>query len=188
MTNSVLAHYTSLFSNWQVNVVGPKPTAELFEKVHGLGLRPGLQALACAMSLRADGVTGKQIVIACGAQQLNRMRGLVAEGMFKWHAVPRNGEGHTVYKHTVTPKGDAEIKRIAKVTANATASTKAPAKAAKPAAKVAKVSRKANAAKAATPEAAKVTAPVEVKASTGVMPELPESLKRKPEAQAAATK
>lgn len=138
--SNVTTHYAPLFSNWQANVVGPKPTAELLEKVHGLGLRPGLQALACAMSLRPDGVTGKQIVVACGAPQLNRMRGLVAEGLFKWHPSPRNAEGHTVYKHTVTPKGEAEIKRLAKVAVNASASTKAPAKAPK----AAKVSRKAN--------------------------------------------
>ena len=168
---TVLASYASLFSNWQANVVGPKPTAEMLEKVEGLGLRPGLQALACAMSLRADGVTGKQIVIACGAPQLNRMRGLVAEGMFKWHATPRNGEGHTVYKHTVTPKGEAEIKRIAKVKANSVASPKAPTKAP---AKVAKVSRKANAAKAA--EAAKAVATPAVAASA---PEVPAAVAHK---------
>jgi hypothetical protein len=174
MANSTLNAYATFFSAWQANVVGPKPTAELLEKCHGLGLRPGKQALACALSLRDGGVTGSQIVIVCGAPQLNRMRGLIAEGLFKRHAVAADPQGHTVYKNTVTPKGEAEIKRLAKVMANATASTKAPVKVAK----AAKVSRKAN--QAATP----VVPPVAVATSVaaGAMPDLPESLRRKPEA------
>ena len=140
MANSTLAHYTAFFSNWQANVLGSKPSAELLEKCHGLGLRPGKQALACAMSLRSEGVTGSQIVIACGAPQLNRMRGLIAEGIFKRHAAASNGQGHTVYMNTVTPKGESEIKRLSKVLANATASTAVPPKVAK----VKTLSRKAN--------------------------------------------
>jgi hypothetical protein len=133
--NAVLGQYKPYFDNWQANVLGPKPTAELLTKVHGLGLRPGKQALACAMSLRTDGVTGSQIVIACGAPQLNRMRGLIAEGVFKRLPVAANGANHTVYKCEVTPRGEAEIKRLEKVAANsAAATTPKPAKAkAKPA-------------------------------------------------------
>lgn len=158
-TTAILAQYKPYFDNWQANVLGPKPSAELLSKVHGLGLRPGKQALACAMSLRADGVTGSQIVIACGAPQLNRMRGLISEGVFKRQPVAANGQNHTVYKCEVTPKGDAEIKRLEKVAANATAATvpakpkaakatkaKVKAKPAKVAkAKPVKASRKANA-------------------------------------------
>jgi hypothetical protein len=192
MANSTLNAYATFFSAWQANVVGPKPTAELLEKCHGLGLRPGKQALACALSLRDGGVTGSQIVIVCGAPQLNRMRGLISEGLFKRHAVAADPQGHTVYKNTVTPKGEAEIKRLAKVMANATASTKAPGaphRASKMAianakhgvatmAKAANVSRKANAAAAPVVPPVAVAAPV----AAGAMPDLPESLRRKPEA------
>src|SRR5882672_813400 len=164
MANSILNAYATFFSAWQANVVGPKPTAELLERVEGLGLRQGKQAMACALSLRDGGVTGSQIVIVCGAPQLNRMRGLIAEGMFKRHAAAADPQGHTVYKCSVTPKGEAEIKRLAKVRANATANTKAPVKAAK----AVKVSRKAN--KAATPAVPPVAVATSVAAS---VPEVP---------------
>ena len=123
---STLGFYKPFFDAWQVKVHGPKPTAEMLSKVEGLGLRPGKQALACAMSLRDTGVTGPQIVMVCGAPQLNRMRGLIGGGLFKRVVIPANELGHTVYKCLVTPKGESEIKRIAKVLVNATASTDAP--------------------------------------------------------------
>lgn len=158
MANSTLNSYATFFSAWQANVVGPKPSADLLEKCHGLGLRPGKQALACALSLRDGGVTGSQIVIVCGAPQLNRMRGLIAEGMFKRHAVAADPQGHTVYKNSVTPKGEAEIKRLTKVLANATASTKAPQKVAKAAKRVTKAMNDAKAAAGDPVQAAKLAA------------------------------
>ena len=64
--------------------------------------------LANAMALRPQGVTGSEIVIACGAPQLNRMRGLVSDGVFKREPHdPRNG--HTVYKMVLTPKGEKAV-------------------------------------------------------------------------------
>jgi hypothetical protein len=102
--------YANTFKAWQAKVVGPKPTAEMLATVHGLGLRPGKQALANAMALRDCGVTGPQIVFVCGAPQLNRMRGLITDGHVKREAVPPNELGHAVYKITLTPKGAKRVK------------------------------------------------------------------------------
>lgn len=175
---TILAAYASLFSGWQANVLGPKPTADQLAKIEGLGLRSGKQALAIAMSLRDIGVTGKQIVIACGAPQLNRMRGLIAEGLLKRQVVSANGEGHTVYKNTVTAKGESEIKRIAKVRANGTATTEAPLAKAKRAKRVAKAMNDAKAAAGDPVQIAKLAQPATVADPL----ELPASLKRKPQA------
>jgi len=103
------AWYGDTFKAWQGNLLGGKPGNDLLHTVHMLGLRPGKQALANAMALRPQGVTGSEIVIACGAPQLNRMRGLISDGLVKRepHAA-RNG--HTVYKTVLTPKG---VKRVA---------------------------------------------------------------------------
>lgn len=167
--NDALNAYKPIFATWQVKVVGSKPTAEMLAKVHGLGLRPGKQAIACAMALRDEGVTGPQIVMVCGAPQLNRMRGLIGGGLFKRVVVPANEQGHTVYKCSVTPKGDAEIKRIAKVMANASTTTEAPKpKAAKVKATKADVANKVG------------TAAMQAAVSDPLM--LPDSLRRKPAA------
>ena len=139
MTDNALNAYKPLFADWQVKVMGSKPTNDMLVKVHGLGLRPGKQAIACAMALRTEGVTGPQIVMVCGAPQLNRMRGLIAGGLFKRVVVPANELGHTVYKCNVTPKGESEIKRIGAALANANVST------AKPKAKVVKSKPKVDA-------------------------------------------
>src|SRR5678815_5653135 len=116
--------------------------------------------------------------MVCGAPQLNRMRGLISGGLFKRAVVAANEQGHTVYKCTVTPKGEAEIKRIAKVMANANATTEAP-KAAMTKAKAAKrVAKAINDAKAAAGD------PVQVAKLEAAKPdplELPASLRRKPE-------
>ena len=183
---TVLAAYAPFFAAWQPKVMGSKPTAEMLTKVHGLGLRPGKQALANAMSLRDEGVTGPQIVMVCGAPQLNRMRGLISGGLFKRSVVAANELGHTVYKCTVTPKGEAEIKRIAKVLANATATTEAPKAAVKR-----NKAPKVEPVEAAKPEPVKPEATVKpatgkvmkpaAKADDPLM--LPASLRRKPEAK-----
>lgn len=103
--------YANVLKGWQVKQLGPKPTEADFATIHLLGLRPGKQALANAMALRADGVSAAQIVMATGAPQLNRMRGLIAAGVVKRPMVPANEQGHTVYKITLTPKGESVVKR-----------------------------------------------------------------------------
>jgi len=117
MTKQTIDHagwYTNTFKAWQAKQLGPKPTADMLATVHGLGLRPGKQALANAMALRDCGVSGAQIVMACGAPQLNRMRGLISDGHVKREAVPPNELGHAVYKITLTPKGAKRVAGTAK--------------------------------------------------------------------------
>lgn len=130
-------HYTDFFKKWQgagmLKLLGPKPTVDQLATVHGLGARPGKQAFAIAMSLRDCGVTGGQIVIACGAPQLNKMRGYVIDALLRELPAPMF-EGQKVYKHEVTPKGRQRIERFVKAQAAATAAgdveqPKAPAKA-----------------------------------------------------------
>lgn len=125
--------YGNVFKSWQAKVLGPKPTADMLAKVHNLGCRPGKQALAIAMGLRDCGVTGSQIVIACGAPQLNKMRGFITDAMLKREPVAPSAEGHTVYKLAVTKKGDSRIERTAKAAADKTAAGNDGAKPAKPA-------------------------------------------------------
>lgn len=107
--NTELNWYTTFFKGWHEKQLGPKPSAEMLAHCRLLGLRPGKQALACAMSLRPDGTTGSQIVVATGAPQLNRMRGLIDDSLFKREAHPADAKGHMVYKCVITPKG---VKRI----------------------------------------------------------------------------
>ncbi len=106
--------YGNVFKAWQSKQLGPKPTAEMLATIHNLGARPGKQALAIAMSLRDCGVTNSQIVIACGAPQLNKMRGLITDAYLKREAVPPSPEGHTVYKLTLTGKGKQRVERSVK--------------------------------------------------------------------------
>lgn len=109
MSKDIIGHYADVFKNWDAKHLGSKPTAKDLDVIHKLGARPGKQALANAMALRPNGVTGSEIVIACGAPQLNKMRGFVTDGLLKREAVPpRNG--HTVYKMTLTAKGATRIK------------------------------------------------------------------------------
>ncbi len=110
-------HYGPLFKNWQLKLLGPKPSADQLASVHGLGCRPGKQALAIAMSTRDCGVTGSQIVMACGAPQLNKMRGLIADALLREMPAPLADNGHKVYRNEVTPKGKQRIERVAKAEA-----------------------------------------------------------------------
>jgi hypothetical protein len=111
--DDVLGHYADVFKTWQSKLVGSKPARESLDTIHKLGARPGKQALANAMAMRPEGVTGSEIVIACGAPQLNKMRGFVTDGLLKREAVPpRNG--HTVYKTSLTAKGAQRIKGAVK--------------------------------------------------------------------------
>lgn len=113
-TNTASAHYADTFKAWDVKHLGPKPTSDMLQNIHRLGARPGKQALASAMALRDKGVTAGQIVIACGAPQLNKMRGFITDALLKRVAVPKTAEGHTVYKLELTAKGKQRIERSAK--------------------------------------------------------------------------
>ena len=120
--HNVTDWYATTFKAWPKQV-GPKPTAEALDTIHKLGARPGKQALANALMLRECGVTGGQIVMACGAPQLNKMRDFVAKGLAKRVPISNSAEGHTVYKLELTAKGQAKVKRAAE------AATAEPAKA-----------------------------------------------------------
>ena len=121
--------YGTYFKAWQVKLLGPKPTEAQLATIHGLGARPGKQALANAMALRDCGVTGSQIVSACGALQLNKMRGFITDGLLKREAVPAAGT-HTVYKLTLTAKGATRVKAGDVAKAKAIETVKAKGKAA----------------------------------------------------------
>lgn len=171
--SKVTSHYADVFKVWQAALVGPKPTAEMLTNVHRLGLRPGKQALANAMACRDKGVTAGQIVIACGAPQLNKMRDLITDALVKRVAVPKTPEGHTVYKLELTAKGKARIERSVKAEVKAEEAGKATGD--KPAAK-AKGTRKPKVDKV-TP--ATVDAPTAAASATVNVPEVDQ-----PQAQA----
>jgi hypothetical protein len=120
-----------MFANWQNKLVGRKPTAGELATIHGLGARPGKQALASAMAMRECGVTGAQIVMACGAPQLNKMRGFITDGLLKREAASLSNEGHTVYKLALTSKGAAKVKAAAEKPAADTEAKPAKAKSAR---------------------------------------------------------
>lgn len=103
--------YAGVFKSWQVKQLGPKPTADQLAAVHHLNARPGKQALAIAMGLRDCGVTGSQIIMACGAPQLNKMRGYITDALLKRLPVPPSAVGHQVYKLELTAKGKQAIER-----------------------------------------------------------------------------
>ncbi len=105
--------YADVFKTWQSKALGPKPTNDQLAAIHGLGARPGKQALANAMALRDCGVTGSQIVLACEAPQLNKMRGFIADGLVTQVPMPKVNN-HLVYKIALTPKGLKRIEAAAK--------------------------------------------------------------------------
>ena len=109
MANETLNAYAEQFKVWPGKFVGNKPTAEQLETYHKLGARHGLQCLAGAMALRDNGVTGAEIVMACGNPQLNKMRGFITDALVKRVPMPKRN-GHEVYKLVVTPKGLQRIK------------------------------------------------------------------------------
>ena len=111
--NDATGWYANVLKGWQAKLLGRKPTAGELDTIHKLGARPGKQALANAMALRECGVTGAQIVMACGAPQLNKMRGFIGDGVLKREPTPPSSEGHTVYKLKLTPKGETRVKQAA---------------------------------------------------------------------------
>lgn len=122
--------YGNVFKSWDSKALGTKPTTEQLGQIHNLGARPGKQALAIAMGLRANGVTGSQIVIACGAPQLNKMRGFIEDGLLKRVPHEPDAKGHTVYKLEVSAKGskriETNVKRAAEAAAKAAGEAPAP--------------------------------------------------------------
>lgn len=106
-------YYTNAFKAWPKQA-GAKPTEAMLATAHAFA-RPGKQALALAMMLRDSGVTGGQIVMACGAPQLNKMRDTVAKGLAKRVPISATAEGHTVYKLALTSKGEGKVKAAAQV-------------------------------------------------------------------------
>lgn len=151
-TSNITAWYGDVFNGWAGDRLGRKPTAGELNTVHMLGLRPGKQALANAMYLRPAGATQGQVIQACGAPQLNRMRGLVADGLVK--RVPMSAAaGHTVYRIEITAKGLAKVTKASAVVASDTANGEA-----KPVTKV-KAKRKPKAAKPASEPAPVTDAP-----------------------------
>src|ERR1700744_397429 len=124
---------------WQVKLYGPKPTLEMLAKVQKLGLRAGKQAMVNAMYLRDGGATSPQVVMVCGAPQLNKMRDLVADALVKRDmSVGKTAEGHQIYKLTLTPKGNQRIERADKAAAALEAAGKGDAVAAPKAKRVSK--------------------------------------------------
>lgn len=128
MSTNATNAYAAFFKGWNAKVLGPKPTAEQLDTIHKLGARPGKQALANAMFLRDGGATAAQIVMACGAPQLNKMRELVARKLVKRDMnMALTDAGHTVYKITLAAAGEKALAKAAEA-AKADASAK-PAKA-----------------------------------------------------------
>jgi hypothetical protein len=111
MTN-ILKAYDDQFKVWQTagmaKTLGPRPTAEHLTTYHRLGARHGKQCFAGAMALREQGVTGSEIVIACGAPQLNKMRGFIADALVKRVPLGKRN-GNEIYKLVLTPKGEKRI-------------------------------------------------------------------------------
>ena len=143
MTTQVTSKfYSAFFKSW-VKALGAKPSDTDLATIHALGARPGKQALANAMMLRPEGATASQIVLACGAPQLNKMRELVARKLVKRDMnVAPSEAGHTVYKITLAPAGVAKVAK-----AEVDAKAEATAQAAKPA-NVKKARKASNKAKA----------------------------------------
>jgi hypothetical protein len=112
MTNQITKAYDDQFKKWQApgmsKLLGPKPTAEQLLTYHRLGARHGKQCFAGAMALREHGVTGTEITIACGAPQLNKMRGFIVDALVKRVAVGKR-DGSEIYKLVLTPKGEKRI-------------------------------------------------------------------------------
>jgi hypothetical protein len=137
-SQSVTGWYDNFFANWPGAQVGGKPSNELLATAFNLGCKKhGKQSLANAMALRPNGVTGGEIVIACGAPQLNKMRGFIADKLVaRIPMADRNGQG--VYKLELTDKGKAKVaaavtdkpadKRPAKVSAKSATKAKRKAK------------------------------------------------------------
>ncbi len=133
--NNAADWYATTFKQWP-KLAGSKPSAELLDTIHKLGCRNGKQALANAMYMRPEGATSGQIVMACGAPQLNKMRQLRDDmKLIRQVPTPKNEAGHTVYRIELTAKGTAKVAKVAAapVEGDKPAKAKRKAKADKPA-------------------------------------------------------
>ena len=122
MTNNAnvyAAHnwYVASFKRWADKLCGPKPTEAELNLAHVVG-KPGKQSLALAMALRPSGMSGTQMMYACGGKpQNNHRRDLITAGFFK--RIPASGpEGETVYKIELTAKGQKRVEMAAKKAAD----------------------------------------------------------------------
>jgi hypothetical protein len=130
------------------------------------------------MALRDCGVTGAQIVMACGAPQLNKMRGFITDGLLKRLPVAPSSEGHTVYRLEVTTKGTKRIegngKRAAEAEAKGEGETKPKATSkAKGASKPKTKAKATSKAKGASKAKAKPAVSEADKPAEGAMPVIP---------------
>jgi len=108
-------YYGPLFKAW-VKQAGEKPTAAMLDTVHKLGYRPGKQALFAAMCLRPTGCSAQQMVLACGAPQLNKTfgaGGTAEKGLVKAVPAPATEAGHKVYRLELTARGTAKVAKAA---------------------------------------------------------------------------
>lgn len=110
----VAGTYGHVLKHWHAASMGPKPNAELFIQAHALGCRPGKQALARALELRAGGATDGQIKAACIAQWGNsgshhNKRGELSAAKLVTVTKTKPGQ-HTVYAIALTPKGVERVK------------------------------------------------------------------------------
>lgn len=127
--------YANAFKAWPKQA-GAKPTAAMLQTIHGLGLRPGKQALANAMYLREGGATNGQVILALeagfksGGPQLNRMRDLVSKGLVRMVEAPVAEGAVKVYRIALTKKGEAKAGKTTAAKADKPAKAEKPAKAA----------------------------------------------------------
>jgi hypothetical protein len=114
--SKINAVYVPVLKAWQGKVLGPKPTADLFDLAHLLGCRPGKQALARAMEMRECGATNGQVVLACtlgwgsSGSHHNKRRELVHSKMIRVVSMPNDKSGHTVYHIELTSKANEKLK------------------------------------------------------------------------------
>lgn len=128
--NDALKAHADLLKGWPKQA-GTKPSGELLATVMALGARHGKQCMANAMYLRPEGATSGQVVMVCGAPQLNKMRAFNKAGYVKPVAEPKNGAGHVVYHIALTAKGEAKVARVAAAPADTADTGKAKPKAKK---------------------------------------------------------
>jgi hypothetical protein len=107
-------YYSKLLANWS-KAWGSKPTAEMFNTVHAVGKKPGVEALHLAMCLRPEGCTVPQFTAAgavlkgskCGPAN-NTRKAHVAAGLFTQTIMP--GTRPYAFALALTSKGKAMVK------------------------------------------------------------------------------
>lgn len=120
-------HYQNVISHWP-KASGVVPTAETFDTVHALNLRPGSKhALACAMYLRTEGATDREVIAAADLMNEPHRRGRQTVlhnyafdktiglcGKVGWCKRNMNAparDGARVYHMTLTARGNAQVAR-----------------------------------------------------------------------------